>query len=67
MVEQSIVSRLGFRPRDLTRALGVSSGHASDLKKGRRKLTVEQAAKLEAATGVPGIVSAVVEERTGGA
>jgi antitoxin component HigA of HigAB toxin-antitoxin module len=65
MVAPSVIKALGIKPCDVARALGISSGHASDLKNGRRRLTVEQAAKLEAETGRKGIIAAVVAERTG--
>lgn len=54
---------LSLSPSAMARKLGVSTGHVADLKSGRRKLSLELAAKLEAER--PGTIAAVVQERTG--
>jgi transcriptional regulator with XRE-family HTH domain len=59
----SALADLGISVAELARRVGVSDGHLWDLKSGRRRLTVELAAKIEAATGRRGLVDAVVRDR----
>lgn len=56
----AIINSADISVADLARKMGVSDGHLCDLKSGRRRLTVEMAAKLEAALNRPGIVDSVL-------
>lgn len=60
---EAIRRDLGLTPSEMARKLGVSTGHIADLQSGRRRLSLKLAAKLEAER--PGIVAAVVAEKTG--
>lgn len=61
---RALIDSLDVTPADLARRLGISDGHVFDIKSGRRRLTVELAARIETVTGRNGIVDAVVRERT---
>lgn len=58
---------LNLTQEQFAAALGVSPGHVGDLERGRRKLSIPLAAKLEKLADRPGIVAAVVAEKTGAA
>lgn len=58
---EAIRKQLGLSPAEMARKLRVSTGHVADLQSGRRKLSINLAAKLE--PDVPGILETVVAER----
>jgi transcriptional regulator with XRE-family HTH domain len=45
--------------------LGVSPGYIGDLERGRREVSLTLAAKIEQTFKLPGVVAAVVAEKTG--
>ena len=57
------LNAIGMTSTELARALGVSDGHIADIRSGRRALTIEMAAKIEAISGVTGLVEGVAAER----
>lgn len=59
----AVRKELNLSPAEMARKLGVSTGHVADLQSGRRKLSLKLAARLE--PDVPGLVAAVVAEKTG--
>lgn len=62
---EAIRKELGLSPSDFARKLGVSPGHAADLRSTRRRPTLKIARKLEEMTGRTGLVDALVAEKTG--
>lgn len=56
---------LGISKTEFARQIGVSDGHVGDLISGRRKLSLELAAKIEAATNRTGLVEAVLARKMG--
>lgn len=60
---KQIVAPLNLSNAELSRRLGVSDGHIADLKKGRRKLSIPLAARLEVLAEREDIVAAVAAEK----
>lgn len=58
-----IFDSLKLTPTQLSRRLGCSDGHIHDLLKGRRKLTINLALRLENEFGKAGIVEKVLAEQ----
>lgn len=53
MEVETLRKQLGLKPEEFGRALGVSSGHAADLRSKRRKPSLPIAAKLDQLAGQP--------------
>lgn len=58
---KSLSDELGLSPGEMARELGVSTGHVADLRKGRRKLSLKLAAKLESKR--PGLIADVLARK----
>lgn len=54
----------GFSQQTFAEALGISPGHMGDIERGARRPSLGLAARMEAVLGMPGIVQAVVAEKT---
>jgi DNA-binding transcriptional regulator YiaG len=57
---------LDMKPEEFARALGVSSGHAADLRSRRRKPSLPIAAKLDQLAGRPAFLPQILAEKMGG-
>lgn len=58
--------RLGLRPEEFARRLGVSSGHGADLRSGRRQPSLAIAAKLDQLAEQPLFLPTILAEKMRG-
>jgi DNA-binding transcriptional regulator YiaG len=57
---------LDLKPEEFARALGVSSGHAADLRSGRRRPSLPIAAKLDQLAGAPRFLPEILARKMTG-
>lgn len=57
----------GLTQAQFAAALEISPGHVGDIERGARKPSIKLAVRMEEILQVPGIVAAVVAEKTGDA